>query len=100
MAVKYGDPDVLVATMSVSGAITTVTSQIVAANPLRRGLFIYNNSANSIYISYSTTASSSTKLTIILATFATWTMPYPIYTGALSAVRNAGTGNALITELT
>lgn len=88
------------ATISVSPTITTSSVQIIAANPSRIGLLLYNNSANSRYIAYAPTANSSTNMTVIIPTFATWVMPYPIYTGALSAIGNAGTGNILVTELT
>jgi hypothetical protein len=89
------------ATISVSQVVTTTSQTIVAANPNRIGLIIYNNSSNSIYLSYGgTPASSSIRMTRILATFAQMVMEQPIYTGAIYGIRNSGTGTCLVTELT
>lgn len=88
------------ATITVSPVITTVSQLIIAANPNRIGLILYNNSANSIYLAYGSAANSSTNMTKILATFANVTMEQPIYTGAIYGIRNAGTGTVLVTELT
>jgi hypothetical protein len=87
------------ATVTQSVAVPTGTGvQIVPANPNRIGLILYNNSANSIYIRYGSPGTSATCTTVI-ATFAQWVMPQPIYTGALTACRNAGTGNVIYTEM-
>lgn len=79
---------------------TTPSSAIILpANPARIGFYIYNNSANSIYISFAPTSSGSTP-TIILATFAEKFMIGPVvYTGDISATRNSGSGPATVYEL-
>lgn len=87
------------ATMSVSASILLVSTQIMPANVKRRGLVIYNNSANSVYIAFDTTCNSGNHMTIIIPTFQSWVMPLPIYQGAISAIRNAGSGTLLITEM-
>lgn len=72
---------------------------IAADNPARIGLIIWNQSANSIYIEYNSTASSATPEHII-ATFQSLVLLGPvIWTGPISAVRNAGSGPAVVTEL-
>ncbi len=89
------------ATVTTSAAIPVTPSAvlIVAANANRKGLIVYNNSGNSIYIKYGSAGTASV-LTRILATFANFTMEQPIYTGDLYATRNAGAGSAVVTELT
>lgn len=97
---SQASPTASTATITNSPAVTTLTQVIVAANPARKGLVIYNNSANSIYLSYGPTANSNTLCTRVLATFTQFDMPAPIYTGVISGIRNAGTGFCVVTELT
>lgn len=91
-------------TKSTSTKVTTTnvaTSSVVicAANPDRKGLFIWNNSSNSGYVAFALTATSAGP-TFIQATFSTYTMTMgTIWTGAVSAIRNAGTGNMVVWEL-
>jgi hypothetical protein len=90
-----------VATITISPVITNTSKLVIAANPLRKGLILYNNSANSVYLALGSAANSSTNMTYILATFAHLIFPAPIYTGAVYGIRNgAGTGTVLATELT
>lgn len=88
------------ATISVTATITTASVLVIAANANRKGLLIYNNSANSVYLAYGSAANSSTNMTRILATFTQFSMEAPIYTGAIYGIRNSGTGTCLVTELT
>ena len=72
---------------------------IAPANVDRVGWVIYNNGANSVYIVLGSTA-TSVLCAKILATFATWECYGPaVYTGALSAIRNAGSGAVNVYEL-
>lgn len=87
------------ATLTVSSSVGTLSVQVLAANPYRKGCYIYNNSSNTVYINFGATVSSSTAMVLPIATFATWAMPLPIYTGKIAAIRNSGTGTLLITEL-
>ncbi len=80
--------------------LTTPSVKIIAANANRKGLYIYNNSANSIYIAFGSPANSSTNMTQIIPTFTAYVLPFPVYRGDIYAVRNSGSGSALITELT
>ncbi len=87
------------ATVSASASILLVSVQFLNLNIKRRGLIIYNNSANSVYIAFDTTCSSANHMSIIIPTFQSWVMPLPIYMGPMSAIRNSGNGTLLITEL-
>lgn len=111
MSTKYPNQQVdIQSTLNpVANAATIITSaaipvngsvQIAPANLSRKGLIIWNQSANSIYISYTSPANSATNMTAIIPTYAAWIMPLPVYTGAIYATRNAGTGFTLTTELT
>ncbi len=87
-------------TYTASSSVGTSSVVVLAANPKRLGFLIYNNSANSVYIDFSPLASSSTHMVLLIATFATYQMLGPVvYTGMISAIRNAGSGILMITEL-
>ncbi len=87
------------ATVTASASIALVSVQVLSLNSRRRGLVIYNNSANSVYVAFDTTCSSANHMTIIIPTFQSWVMPMPIYQGPVAAIRNSGSGTLLITEL-
>lgn len=79
--------------------VLLVSVQIAAANPNRRGFIIFNNSSNSVYVSFANPAVASAAVRII-ATFTSWEVLAPIcYTGALYAIRNAGSGAVSVWEL-
>lgn len=84
---------------SVSIPIGAGGALLSSGNPNRIGFIIYNNSGNTIYVEYNTTASSATPEHLI-ATFTSLAILGPVvWTGALAAVRNAGSGTAILTEL-
>ncbi len=80
-------------------SIGLTSTLVLSANQWRRGLYVYNNGANTVYLSFDSFVSSATHMTIPVATFSTWVMQMPIYLGSLAAVRNSGTGILMITEL-
>lgn len=87
--------------ISLSLNVALVSTLVVAANPARKGLLIYNNSANSIYLKYGYSPVTSGNCTRILATFTHLEMTGPyIYTGPIYGIRNAGSGTCTVTELT
>ncbi len=90
----YSDAAIITASVP----ITTAGVQIIASNLSRKGMMIYNNSANSIYIRYDTTVTGAT-CSDIIPTYTAWKMPSPCYRGPIAACRNAGSGNAIITEM-
>lgn len=86
-------------TKTTSIPITTVSVLLVGSNPKRKGMYIWNNSSNSAYISFGATSSSATP-TFIVAAFSTLRFDGPaIYTGPVSAVRNSGTGTITTYEI-
>lgn len=83
---------------TVSASVGTSNALVVYANKRRQGLTIYNNSSNSVYITFGPVSNGST-CTRILATFTQFDMLGPaIYRGEISAIRNAGSGALVITE--
>ncbi len=83
---------------TVSATVTTSSVLILPANPNRVGMTIWNQSANSGYLTFGTTSGSSTP-TDIIATFTTKSYFGPVvYTGPVAAIRNAGTGTFVCYE--
>lgn len=100
IALPYQSSTTVVTTVPSFAA--TVSTLLIAANPNRKALFLWNNSANSIYLSYALTSNSSTP-TFILATFATFgpgNYGPVVWTGPISGIRNAGTGSVTVYEVT
>lgn len=86
-------------TLVTNNVIAEASGLVCGFNMDRRGIIVYNNSSNSVYLTFGPIATSST-CSLILATFASWQMLGPvIWCGPISAIRNAGTGNVLVTEL-
>ncbi len=88
-------------TPAVAGGVNVLLASVViaAANPDRLGLIIFNNSSNSVYVTFGGTSSSAT-CTRLIPTFASWEcIGAVIYTGAVSAIRNAGSGACIAYEL-
>ncbi len=85
--------------ITTTASITTASAVVVPVNYKRKGLIIFNNSANSVYLTYGAT-SSSASCTRILATFTQYETYGPVsYTGVISGIRNAGSGTLTVTEL-
>jgi hypothetical protein len=83
---------------STSANVTLTSVQILGGNPDRRCLYIWNNGANSAYITFGTTSSSASP-TAIVPSFTSFVMANgTIYTGPIAAVRNAGAGTMVSTE--
>lgn len=81
---------------SVNASITSIT--ILAANSIRKGGTIWNNSTARLYIEFGATASTSA-FTAILEASGYYEIPFN-YTGAISGIWLAANGNALVRELT
>ncbi len=80
--------------------VVLVSVKIAEANPNRKGFIIFNNSANSVYVSLTGPAVAAT-CTRLIATYAAWEWLYPIaYTGEIYAIRNSGTGQVTVWEFT
>jgi hypothetical protein len=91
-------PALVSSVSNVAASATSVT--IKAANAARRGLWVYNDSENSLYIKCGAVASLTSYSVKVLAG-GYWEMPSPIYTGAVDGIWGGEpTGNARVTELT
>lgn len=78
--------------------VALVSAVIATANYKRRGIIMYNNSANSVYVSWAAT-STSTGCALIIPSFQSWFwLTPPVYIGVISAIRNAGTGAVNVYE--
>jgi hypothetical protein len=79
--------------------VAAVSKVIIGANPKRKGLIIYNNGGNTAYITFGP-VSAGNACTTNVASFQSWSMlGNVVYTGQIAAIRNAGTGVMVITEL-
>lgn len=88
------------AIVTASPNVLTSAIKILDANPARKGLILYNNSANSAYIKLGASGNAGTDMSFIMATFTSFMLPVkPIFTGELWAIRNAGSGVICCTEL-
>lgn len=81
-------------------AAANVSAVIAPSNVNRKGLIIYNNTANSIYVCLAGTANASL-CAYIVPSFTSLPLLMPVcYTGVLSAIKNAGTtGTVVVHEL-
>jgi hypothetical protein len=87
-----------------TSAVTSVASaasdtSLLAANARRIGASVYNDSLEEMFVKYGTGASSSS-FTVNLSSGGYWTMPQPIYTGALNGIWANANGFARVTEMT
>lgn len=81
-------------------ASASAVDPLVAANALRRGLLIHNDSASAtLYIKFGATPTTSS-YSVKLGPDQQWEMGQPIYTGLITGIWSAAVGNARITELT
>lgn len=86
-------------TTIISTSVLTISTTILPPNQNRLAFMLYNNSANSGYFTFSS-VSSSNKCSFIVPTFANWYWPFSniYFSGALSCIRNSGSGNVIVTE--
>jgi hypothetical protein len=78
--------------------VATVQTVVVRANQNRKGMRIWNNSSNSVYLSAGLTCNSSTTLFAIVPTFQSFELTNVNYMGPVCAIRNSGSGNVVVTE--
>lgn len=81
---------------NVAGSATSVT--VLAANVLRKGAIVVNDSASICYLKFGSTA-SATSFTAKLQPDAYYEVPYG-YTGILTGIWDIATGSARVTEVT
>lgn len=84
---------------TISASVAQASVVIIGASTRRRGLLLYNNGGNSAYITFGPTSAGSSP-TAIVGAFSNYAMLGPaIWMGQISAIRNAGSGTFIITEL-
>lgn len=89
--------------ISATSTVTRVNSstssiQLVAANPNRIALYLYNDSTATQYVKIGTTA-SLTDFSIRLTPHMTYEMPIPIYVGQIDVISSSNNGAIQVTEL-
>jgi hypothetical protein len=86
------------ATLSTVASAAT-SAQALGSNPSRRGVIAVNTDANSCYLKYGATA-TTTSFSYIIGPNVTWEMPNPVYTGRIDVIWSAdGSGSLFITEM-
>ena len=88
-------------TSSVSSVAASASSvSVLASNTNRRTGTFYNDCDKSCYLKFGTTASTSS-FTVRIYPNGFFSMPYPVYTGAIDAIWEAApTGALRVTEMT
>ena len=82
---------------SVPSAITS--SVLLAANPARRKVLVYNDSTKKLYVAFAATATTGA-YTVQLPAGGFYESDVNCYTGVISGIWNAVNGNALVTSVT
>lgn len=80
----------------IPASVTSV--MVLAANPLRKGFILFNQSTSNCYIAFHATASSAA-FTIFLNGNMTYQNEAIIYTGDISTIWTSATGQLVVTEL-
>ncbi len=83
---------------SVAGTVSAST-QLLASNTSRKGMYVYNDSTAILYLGFSATV-TTTSYTVQIPANGFFEMPVsPVYTGVIAGVWSAANGNARITEM-
>lgn len=91
---------VVSSTATLSNLTASTSSQMVlAANPLRKGFILFNDSTSNCFIAFAATTTTSA-FSIFLNSNMTYQNEAIIYTGNISALWTTATGFLRITELT
>lgn len=90
-------PDVTLVT-SVAASATAV--ELLDAETTRRMAAFYNDSSSACYLKLGLTDASTSSFTVKMAAGSYYEVPYPCYTGRISAIWDSATGNMRITEMT
>ena len=84
--------------LKTSTPVVTASIKIANINKNRKGFVVFNNSSNSVYITYGETAVAAT-CTRILATFNQFeSFSTTCWTGEMYAIRNSGSGQVTVWE--
>jgi hypothetical protein len=100
VALSPNDRSLVAAAATLTNVASSASSvSLLAANTARRGLIVYNDSNQSLYLKFGVTA-STTSFTYLMTPKSTLEMILPIYQGAIDGIWAAANGSARITELT
>jgi hypothetical protein len=80
-------------------AASATTGVLLAANPVRKAAYVYNDSSANLYVAFAATATTSA-YTVKVPAATLYEMPLsPAYQGIISGIWDSATGNARITEV-
>ena len=100
VALSPNDRSLVAAAATLTNVASSASSvSLLAANTARRGLIVYNDSTQTLYLKFGVTA-STTSFTYLMTPKSTLEMILPIYQGAIDGIWAAANGSARITELT
>lgn len=91
-------PVLVTTTTSTPVTVSTTVATIAALNTARKALFIYNDSGRDVFVRLAAGATDSV-FTLKMEKDDYYEMPQPIYTGVITAITDAGSGDILVTEL-
>jgi hypothetical protein len=84
---------------SVAGATSSTT--LLASNAARKQAIFYNDSTANLYLGLTASAVSTTAFTVKIGPNGSYfEVPWPVYTGQVTGIWDAATGNVRVTELT
>ena len=98
-------PIIVIITQPTASTVTTVavgavSTTLLVANAARLGCMIFNDAASKLYVKLGAGASTA-NYTVRLDGFGYFELPFPVYTGIITAVRAAGPAASVqVTELT
>lgn len=78
--------------------VTTASVQICPDNQYRKGFFIFNNSSNTVYLSFENPCVAAQCIRTI-GSFTHWECGPTVWTGKIYAIRNSGSGIVSFWEL-
>jgi hypothetical protein len=82
-----------------SVALSTTVATVLASNANRYGAVLWNNGSAQAYVKLGSGATTAS-FTVRMANQSEWEIPFPVYTGIITAITSAGTATMLATELT
>jgi hypothetical protein len=86
-------------TLTSIASTTTPSTQLLAANANRKGMYVFNASTAILFLSFNATATNAS-YTVQIPANSFFEMPAtPVYTGIIAGVWAAANGSALITEM-
>jgi hypothetical protein len=92
---------IVMSTPTITQVGSSATSEtIIATNVNRKGLLIFNDSTQILYLLYGSGAASATNYSVKIQPQTLWEMPAnPVFTGQFDGIWVAVNGNAYVTEI-